>query len=218
MVTPVVECTCTCTSVSVPALLLDAAHQIVRRLRSQKRRHVFDANRLAAQFAQLLGHFHKLFHGVQRRYCVADRAFRVLASSLHCLQGSADVANIVQCVEHSEHVHPVFGRFLHKAIDHRVLVMPVAKQILTPQQHLQPRVWHQLAESSQPLPGIFIEKADARVVGCASPTFDAPKAGAIDVRAGRNHIFQRHSRGHQTLMGISQREFSDFNSFWHDKD
>ena len=135
----------------------------------------------------------------------------VLAGAADGLEGTAEVADVVQRVEDAEDVHAVLGRLVDEPIDDAVLVVAVAEQVLPAQEHLQAGVGHQLAEGAQPLPGVFVEEADAGVVGRPAPAFDAPVAGLVDVLAGGDHVFQRHPRGQQALMPVAEGQFRDFN-------
>jgi hypothetical protein len=194
---------------------LDALHDVVGRLGLEQRRHVLDAQRVAAHVDQPAGHVDEALHGVQRAHGVADGALGVLAVAPHRLHRMADVAQVVEGVEDAEDVHPVLGGLVDEAIDHRVFVVPVAEQVLPAQQHLQARVGQQAAEGAQALPGVFVEKADAGVEGGAAPAFHRPVAGLVDVLAGGQHVLQRHAGGQQALVGIPQGQLGDLDGLGH---
>ena len=164
---------------------------------------------------QPLRHLHKAGDGVQRADGVADGALRVFARALHRRHRAPDVADVVQRIEDAEHVHPVRRRLLDEAVHHRVFVVPVAEQVLPAQQHLQPRVGHQLAERAQPLPRVFVQETDAGIERGAAPTFRRPIARLVDVLAGRNHVFHRHPRSQQALVAVPKYKFSDIYGFRH---
>ena len=199
----------------IAALLLDAAHDVVGRLGLQQRGHVLEADRVAAHFHQALRHVDEALHGVQRADGIADRALGVLAGAAHRGDGALQVADVVQGVEHAEHVHAVFGGLVDEAVDDAVFVVTVAEQVLAAQQHLQARIGQQPVEGAQAFPGVFVEEADAGVEGGAAPAFDRPVAGAVDVFAGGDHVFQGHAGGEQALVGVAQGEFGDVDDAGH---
>ena len=80
-VTPVVAWHVNVDARLLAAGFLDALHDVVGRLRLQQRRHVLDADRIAAHIQQLLRHLDEGGDGVQRADGVADRSLRVLARS-----------------------------------------------------------------------------------------------------------------------------------------
>ena len=114
----------------LPARGLDRLDDVVGRLGFQQRRHILDADRLAAEIDQLLGQFDKAGDGVQRAHRVADRALGVLAGVQHGLDGAAHVADVVERVEDAKDVHAVRRRLFHKPVDDGVLIVPVAQQVL----------------------------------------------------------------------------------------
>jgi hypothetical protein len=114
-------------------LLLYAFHQVIRRLRLQQSRHVLDANGIAAYFLQALRHLSKRRHGVQRADRIRDRALRMLARLLHCINTSLEIAHVVESVEYAEHVHPVLDRLLYESLDYSIFVVSVPEQILATQ-------------------------------------------------------------------------------------
>jgi hypothetical protein len=85
IVTPVVACSGTWTRTSAAAGVLDALDDVVGRLRLEQRRHVLDAQRVAADVDQVAGHVDEALHRVQRAHGVADGALGVLAVAAHRL-------------------------------------------------------------------------------------------------------------------------------------
>ena len=195
--------------------LLDALDQIVGGLRLQQSRHVLDADRIAAYFDQLLRHFGKGFDRMYRADGVTDGALRVLARLLDSPNGGAQVAQVVERVEDAEHIHAVVGGLVDKTLDHAVFIVAIAKQILTAKQHVKARLGQQLAEGAETFPGIFVEEPNAGIEGRSTPALQRPEAGIIEVFAGRNHVFHRHSGRQQTLVSIPQDQFGDFNRASH---
>lgn len=142
---------------------------------------------------------------------VADGALGVLAGLLDGCHRVLKVARIVQSVEHPEHVHAVLGRLLDKLVDDLVVVVAVAQKVLATQQHLQPGVRQQLAESTQTLPWVFVEESDARIEGSSAPAFNGPEACRINVGTGINHVLHGHASGKQALMRVAEHELGNAN-------
>jgi len=152
--------------------VLDGLDDVVGGLRLEQRGHVFQGDRIGAHVKQLAGQLHVTLHGVDRGDGVADGALRVLANLLHGSHGVFKVARIVHGVEDAENVHAGLSRLVDEAIDHFVLVVAVAEQVLATQQHLQATVRQQLAEGPQALPRILIQETDTTVIGRSAPTLD----------------------------------------------
>ena len=116
--------------------LLDATDHIVCRLRAEQRCHIFDADRIAAEVAQLFGHLDKRADRVQWRCRVTDRPLGVLARTLNRRQCAAQIADVVESVKNAKDVHAILGRLFYKSIDDRIFVVPIPEQVLSSQQHL----------------------------------------------------------------------------------
>ena len=95
---------------------------------------------------------------------------------------------------------PFSAAFCDEPIDDVVLVVAVAEQVLPAQQHLQRRLRHARLERAQPLPRVLVQEADAGVERRAAPALERPVAGVVQVLAGREHVLDRHARGHQALV------------------
>ena len=191
--------------------LLDAADDVVGRLRLQQRSHVLQRQRLRTHVEQLAGEVHVALDGVQRRDGVADRALGVLAGLLDRLHRVRHVARIVQRVEDTEDIHAVLGGLVHEPVDDLVVVVAVAEQVLATQQHLQARVRHQFAEGPQPHPGILIEVSNTRIVGSATPALDAPVAGLVNVLASLDHVFECHTDRNEALVSVAEGDLGNTN-------
>jgi len=184
-------------------------------MRLQQRGHILDADRVATQILQPLGHGDKLLRGMQRAGRVADRSLRMLAGLLDCGDRTLQVANVIQRVEDAEDVHAGLRRLGDETLDDVILVVPIAEQVLPAQQHLETRIRHQLAEGAQPLPRIFVQEANAAIEGRSAPALHRPVARLIQISTGRNHVFYRHPRRHQALMGVPENQLCHINIFCH---
>ena len=92
-----------------------------------------------------------------------------------------------------------------------ISVMVVTKDILTTQQHLNRGFGHMLPDNAQPLPRIFIQKAERAVKCSSSPGFEGKVTDIIQFFQHLNHIGGAHPGGCQRLMSIPQDCFHDFN-------
>ena len=133
----------------------------------------------------------------------------MLAGPADGLHRALEVPDVVERVEDAEDIHAVLGRLVHEPIHDRVLVMSVTKQVLTPQEHLQAGIGHQLPKRAKPLPRVLVEKADAGVVRGASPAFHTPETGLIDVLTGPDHVLRRHARGKHALVTVAKHQLRD---------
>ena len=194
--------------------LLDAADDVVGGLGLQQCSHVLQRDGVGAHIEQATGELHVALGGVERGDGVADGALGMLAGLLDRLHGPRHVAGIVEGVEDAEHVHAVLGRLLDETVDDVVLVVAVAEQVLTAQQHLQLAVGHQLAEGPQALPGILVQESDTGVIGRAAPTLDAPIACSVDVSARIDHVLHGHASRHEALVRVAQRNFGHTDGSW----
>ena len=128
----------------------------------------------------------------------------MFAVQKYYLEGSLDVAEIVQSVEDTQNVDAVLDGQLYKLLHHIIVVVLVAKQVLAPEQHLQAGVGHSLAERAQALPGILVQVAQAAVKGGAAPALDGIVPGLIHSGQDALHIGKRHTGSHQGLVGITK--------------
>lgn len=92
--------------------------------------------------------------------------------------------------------------------------MAVAKQVLAAQKHLQRRFRHEFLEGAQPLPGVFVQVADAGVVGRPAPALDRPVPRLVEVGAGSGHVVDAKPCGDEALMGIAQGKLGNINNSW----
>ena len=130
-------------------------------------------------------------------------------------QRGGDVAEVVQCVEDTQHVDAVLDGQLHELLHHIVMIVLVAQQVLAPQQHLQAGVGHGLADLAQTLPGIFVQVAQAAVEGGAAPALHGVVAGLVHGGQDLGKIGEGHTGGHQGLVGITNDGFSELDFLSH---
>ena len=158
---------------------------------------------------QLSGHLDEMLDRVERTGGVTDGPLRMLAGTFDGRNRRVTLRTSFRA-SNTRNTSIPFGRgALDESIDDRVFVVAVAEQILPSQQHLEPRIGHQATESPQPLPGILVQKADARVERGAAPALDRPESGAVEVLARGHHVFERHARGHEALVGIAENQLGE---------
>ena len=96
------------------------------------------------------------------------------------------------------------GGSFHKPVHHVVGIMAIADNILTAQEHLQPRIRHRGAQGFQPFPRIFFEKTKARVECRTPPDFQRPIADRVQFLGNREHVLGPHPGRQQGLMPVAQ--------------
>ena len=200
------------------ARVLDALEQILGFLGAHGACHVLQADGVKAHTLELFAHLGVLGGGVYGALGVGDAAGShgvgggVLLGSL---QSGADVAEIVQSVEDTQHVNAVLDGQLYKLFHHIVVVVLVAQQVLATEQHLQPGVGHVLADVPQALPGIFVQVAQAAVKGSAAPALYRVVTGLV--HGGQDAFVVRvgQTGGHQGLVGITKDGFSELDFLSH---
>ena len=75
-----------------------------------------------------------------------DSALGIFAAALDCFHRSFDIAQVIKCVEYTEHIDAVLCGLLNKGSDHIISVVAIAQQVLSAQQHLQSGVGKRLAQ------------------------------------------------------------------------
>ena len=78
-----------------------------------------------------------------------------------CLDGSLQVAGVVQRVKDTDDVDAVGNGLLDEVLDGVISVGTVAQHVLAAEQHLQLLVGQLLAQDAQTLPGVLVQEADA---------------------------------------------------------
>jgi hypothetical protein len=145
------------------ALLLDPLDQIEGRLWLKQTVNVLHADGIATHFLDLQRQVHEHRNRVHRTRPIADCALGVLAGLVHGRNAGLQVAHVIECVEDAKDIDAIPRRLLDKLADDSVIKVPMVNQILAAQQHLQSGLGKQFAVRPQPLPGVFIEKAYARM-------------------------------------------------------
>ena len=192
--------------------VLDALDQVLGFEGAHGTGHVLQAQGVKTHLHQVLAHLHVLLDGVHGALGIADAAGshgprrRIL---LHGVQGGAQVAEVVQRVEDPDHVDAVLDAQLHKLLHHVVMIVFVAQQVLSAQQHLQAGVGHILADVAQPLEGIFIQVPQAAVERGAAPALHRVVSGLVHRGQDLRKVGIGQPGGHQGLIRVPQDGFGE---------
>ena len=191
--------------------LLQALDKAVRLVGQQQVRHVLDADDVRAHLLDVHGELDEVILVVHGGFGVRHGDFRRAAVLLRRLDGGLHVAQVVQRVEAADDVNAVFDGLLDKEIHHVVRVGTVAQQVLAAQQHLQLGVGQRLAQLAQPLPRVFVQEAQARVVGRAAPALQRVVANLVQHFAGRQHLIGTHPGRGLRLVAVAQDGIRNLN-------
>lgn len=123
---------------------------------------------------------------------------------------SLEISNVVECIKNSQNINAVCNRFLHKILHQIVCIMAVAKHILASVKHLQLCVGHSLADNSESLPWVFIQKTNARIKSCTAPNLSGIKANFIHCGQNIIHLIHAHTGCYQRLMSVTKHGFGNF--------
>ena len=193
--------------------LLQLLHQLIGGVGLEQAGHVLDADGVDAHLLQRLGILAEILVVMHRAEGVADAALHMGLFLDGRLDGSLQVAGVVQGVEDAQDVDAVLDGKLHELLHHVVMVVLVAQQVLAAQEHLQLGVGHVLADVAQALPGILAQVAQAGVEGGTAPALHGVVAGLIHFGQDGFIIGVGQAGGHQGLVGITQNGFSKLDLF-----
>ena len=197
--------------------LLQLLDQIIAGIGGQQASHILDADGICAHLFQSLGIACKILVVVHRAQGVADAALHMSALLVGCLNGSLQIAGVVQCIKNADNVDAVGNRLLHKILDRVIRIGAVAQHILAAEQHLQLLMGQLLAQDAQALPRVFVQEADAAVKGSAAPALHGEIVNLIHLRQDGTHLIHRHAGSQQRLMGIAQDNLGNLDRlFGHD--
>ena len=130
-----------------------------------------------------------------------------------CLDGSLQVAGVVQSIENTDHINAVGNALLYKVLNGVVSIGAVAQHVLAAEQHLQFLMRQFFTQDAQTLPRIFVQKADAGVKRCAAPALHREVRDLVHFGQDGTHFIHRHTGGQQRLMRITQNDFGNLNRF-----
>ena len=194
---------------------VERLHHALGAVRREHAGHVLDGDGVGAQVLELLAVFQEAVERVHRRHRVRDGAFKVPAAFLDGLGVVHDVANVVQGVEHAEHVHAVALGGMDEPVADLARIVLVPYQVLTARQHGERRVRRVGLDGAQPLPRVLVEKAQAGVERGTAPCLDGPVPDAVHFRQDGQHIPDLHARGPQALLAVADGGIHDLKP-WHE--
>ena len=127
--------------------------------------HVFETERVGAHGLDFFG-FGKVVLEVEHlaahpsvRQRVADGPLEVLPIGFDPLHHGLKVTEVVDCVKNSEDIHPRFRSLVHEKTSHIIGIVPVAHQVLTPEEHGERGFLDVLLQGLDSLKGVFPQKA-----------------------------------------------------------
>ena len=182
---------------------LQRFYEFVSVVREQNARHILNADYVRAHLFQLLGKFHEIFVGMHGRSGVAERRFAyaaVLLARLHC---PFHVAGVVERIENTHYGYAVLNGLLDEFVHNVVRIVLVSEQVLTAQKHLQRSLGHSLFQLTQSRPGVFVQKTQAGVEGCAAPAFYGIVADFVELVGNGEHFIQSHAGSRLGLVSVS---------------
>ena len=193
--------------------LLQLAHQLGAGVGLEQARHILDADRVCAHLFQGLGILGKILVVMHRAQGVADAGLNMCLFLVGCLDGSLQVAGVVQSIENTDHINAVGNALLYKVLNGVVSIGAVAQHVLAAEQHLQFLMRQFFTQDAQTLPRIFVQKADAGVKRCAAPALHREVRDLVHFGQDGTHFIHRHTGGQQRLMRITQNDFGNLNRF-----
>ena len=196
-------------------LFLERGHEVIGLLRAHNAGHILDADGLNAQRLDLLGQLHIAFQVMNGADGVADAAGGMRATLQGLIHGHFNIADIVERIEDADDINAVFHRFADEHAHHIIGVVLVAQQVLAAQQHLQRGLGAGLLYLAQPLPGIFVEVAQAAIKGGAAPALQRIIPCVIQLAQDRLELIKRHTGRDQGLVGIAQHSLGELYGFFH---
>ena len=123
------------------------------------------------------------------------------------------IPDIIQTVKDTDDVDPVCAGFLDKIFHYVICIGTVSENVLSTEQHLQLCILEAVAELSQSLPGILLQKAQGSVESSSAPALDRVITDFVHLVDDREHLLCRHPGGDQRLMCITKDRLRYFNRF-----
>ena len=182
---------------------VERLHQALGAIRSKQARHVFDGDGVGTQVLQFLGILQKAIERMHGRYGVRNSALEPAAARLNSLGVVDDVANVVQSVEHAEHLNAVFFRACDETVHDVLGIMLVTYQVLAARQHGQIGVGHMRLDGTQTLPRVLVKKTQTRVERRTAPRLNGPIPYFVHLRQDGQHVAKRHTGSPQALLAVA---------------
>src|SRR4030042_1947510 len=142
--------------------------QVCCESRRNKSGHILDAYGVATEILQVFSHFGKLFIIVNRAGSVANSSLYVTLVFTDGSDRRFHVPEVVQRIEYTKNIDTILDRKPNEFIQYIVSIMTITNKVLSPEEHLQTRVFHNFPQASKSFPGIFVEEADTGIKGGSS--------------------------------------------------
>ena len=132
---------------------------------NQESCHVLDTDRISTHLLDVLCHLHPVFKCICITQCVRQSDLRLTAplsllDSICCIHSALQIPKIIKTVENTNDIDSVCNRFLNKLSNNVICIVAVAQNILTPEKHLQFRVFDPIPDLSESLPWIFLQEPE----------------------------------------------------------
>ena len=131
-------------------------NEFLRRIREQKTRHIFNANRIRSHRLDFLRNIHPIVHGVRISKRINQRHLRMTAFFFTRLYRSLQISHVIETVKNSENINPVCNGFLDEIFNDIIRVMLISQNILPSKEHLQLCFFEAFPQLSKSHPGIFL--------------------------------------------------------------
>ena len=128
-------------------------------IRGKHARHILDGNGISAKILKLLTIFKEAVECMNWGKRIGNSAFEVAAACLNGLGVIYHVANIVQRVEHAEHVNAIAMSSSDEAVNDILGIVLVTHQVLSTGQHGKTRIGGLRLDRAQAIPRVFVEEA-----------------------------------------------------------
>ena len=193
--------------------VLQFRDQVIAGVGLQQASHILDADRVSAHLLQGLGILGKVLIVMYGAQGVADAGLNVSAFLVGGLDGSLQVARVVQGVENTDDIDAVGNGLLYEVLDSVIGVRTIAQHVLAAEQHLQFLMGQLLAQDAQTLPGVLVQKTDAGVERSAAPALNGEVRDLVHLGQDRTHLVHRHTGSKQGLVRVAQNDLGDLNRF-----
>ena len=193
---------------------VERLHQALGAIRREHARHVLDGDGVGAEVFELLAVFQIAVERVHGRHGVGDGALEPAAAGLDGLGVVDHVADIVERVEHAEHLDAVFLRAGDEAVHDIFRVVLVAHQVLAAREHGQIGVGHVGLDRAQALPGVLVLEPQARVERRTAPGLDRPITHLVHLGQNGQHVAELHAGGPQALLTVADSGIHQLQT-WH---
>ena len=195
-------------------LFLELRDQVIAGIGSQQTSHILDADGVCTHVLEGLGVLDIILVVVHGAQGVADAALNMSTFLIGCLDGSLQVAGIVQRVENTDDIDAVGNGLLDEVLDGVICIGAVAQHVLAAEQHLQLLVGQLLAQDAQTLPGVLIQETDAAIERSAAPALHREVRDLVHLGQDRAHFIHRHTGSQQRLVSIAQDDFRDLDGLF----